>query len=266
MNENIEDNNTNNEDNYIPALTSNILDNENDDVNDHNNNILEYHNFAMVCPLCNDVVEMTDFHQHMLLFHTTTYLTMFATHFPSLSEDQIWDLMTAVNTSTITASVEDILESDSYENLLQLCDDIGYHYIGVSDDVIDTVAPQTEWKCAIQHNNQTKCPICLDDFVQDAICRTLKECGHIYCCDCIQTWFKEHKSCPICKKDVMASYTDSNQIASISISDSASSAFLLPPLEGLDLAPDPPDVPDPESDSECDEAPDDPCLSSINTT
>lgn len=257
----MDENQESSENNEIENTTS-----ENNEINDAGDNDEEYHNFAMMCPLCNDIVEMIEFHEHLLLFHTTTYLTMFATHFPGLSEDQIWEIITNANTSVISANMEDIFESNSYESLLQLCDDIGYHYIGVSENDIDIVAPYTEWKDDVETNrNQTKCPICLDDFITGNNYRKLKECGHMYCDECLSIWFKEHKTCPICKKDVMASVPQSDQMASISISES-SSGFLLPPLEGLNIAPDPPDVSEPDSDSDDAPSDDELCRSSINTT
>ena len=46
----------------------------------------------------------------------------------------------------------------------------------------------------------TCCNVCLDDYSPDDEVLKLK-CEHIYHADCISGWFKEKKSCPICRKD-----------------------------------------------------------------
>jgi len=46
----------------------------------------------------------------------------------------------------------------------------------------------------------------LDDDLQCSICRgelenptTVRDCGHVFCYGCIEEWFREHQSCPICQ-------------------------------------------------------------------
>ncbi|CAL6012873.1 Zinc_finger domain-containing protein [Hexamita inflata] len=40
------------------------------------------------------------------------------------------------------------------------------------------------------------CPICLD--VPNY--PVLLNCGHVFCCDCVHFWFKNIRSCPVCKQ------------------------------------------------------------------
>ena len=51
-------------------------------------------------------------------------------------------------------------------------------------------------------NDKKKCTICLKNYVdgEDSIALP---CTHIFHADCIKTWVKEHKTCPICKKDII---------------------------------------------------------------
>ena len=43
------------------------------------------------------------------------------------------------------------------------------------------------------------CTVCLEPIVNDSICRMLN-CYHIFHSTCIETWYCENGSCPICKK------------------------------------------------------------------
>ncbi|EDW81198.2 uncharacterized protein Dwil_GK11936 [Drosophila willistoni] len=42
------------------------------------------------------------------------------------------------------------------------------------------------------------CPICHDSYNTP----TLLECGHIFCDECVQTWFKREQTCPMCRAKV----------------------------------------------------------------
>jgi len=42
------------------------------------------------------------------------------------------------------------------------------------------------------------CPICHDAFNTPIVL----ECGHIFCDECVQTWFKREQTCPMCRAKV----------------------------------------------------------------
>jgi hypothetical protein len=45
-----------------------------------------------------------------------------------------------------------------------------------------------------------ECPICFEKPVKK--CRELN-CNHIFCYECIDKWFKNNNTCPICKKNII---------------------------------------------------------------
>lgn len=49
---------------------------------------------------------------------------------------------------------------------------------------------------------QVSCPICLThDISTQQIYRT--PCNHIFCAECMQSWIKEHTTCPICRFQII---------------------------------------------------------------
>ncbi|CAH2053726.1 unnamed protein product [Thlaspi arvense] len=47
-----------------------------------------------------------------------------------------------------------------------------------------------------------KCIVCLSDLVHGDKSRVLPSCNHWFHADCIDTWFRSHSTCPICRKRV----------------------------------------------------------------
>jgi hypothetical protein len=50
----------------------------------------------------------------------------------------------------------------------------------------------------ITKDKKTKCPICLDEIVEDI--KPYPGCGHPFHEDCIDSWTKLKDTCPICRK------------------------------------------------------------------
>lgn len=100
-------------------------------------------------------------------------------------------------------------EMDDYETLLNICDFIGPHRIGVSGSNLDKAAPlcgDGEAPAAANQRPIEKCPICLETCenlnATGIGLRAIAKCGHRFCDPCITKWLSDHTSCPICKKDV----------------------------------------------------------------
>ncbi len=54
-------------------------------------------------------------------------------------------------------------------------------------------------------NTNCDCPICLMDILEGNVCRALPDpCGHIFHMACIDQWFRQSTSCPLCKRNMKA--------------------------------------------------------------
>lgn len=47
--------------------------------------------------------------------------------------------------------------------------------------------------------HDTTCSICISDYKESEILRTMPQCRHCFHRDCIDTWLKVNGSCPICR-------------------------------------------------------------------
>jgi len=50
----------------------------------------------------------------------------------------------------------------------------------------------------IEDAKANPCPICVDDIGEGRMAITV--CGHVFCIDCIKSWFGTHNSCPACRR------------------------------------------------------------------
>lgn len=174
---------------------------------DEQDDLLDFAGVDIPCPICSEHIGITEYHSHLLDEHPIAYATMLATYLPNLSPSMMFDAMHPFYDG------EEAETENTYEELLELCENIGYHRVGVEDHLLDTVAPLGSCNKQTYHHEIT-CPICLEHILEPRHARCIATCQHTFCSECIQTWFKEHKTCPVCKKDV----TEVDQIASISSS------------------------------------------------
>ncbi|KAL3086116.1 hypothetical protein niasHS_009686 [Heterodera schachtii] len=49
------------------------------------------------------------------------------------------------------------------------------------------------------------CPVCIDPYRQGDICRQLP-CRHIFHKSCVDPWLLEHRTCPMCKSDILKAF------------------------------------------------------------
>ncbi|XP_058110988.1 RING-H2 finger protein ATL32-like [Magnolia sinica] len=52
----------------------------------------------------------------------------------------------------------------------------------------------------------TDCAVCLGEFEDGERLRSLPNCGHIFHISCIDTWFRTHSSCPLCRSNVVINF------------------------------------------------------------
>lgn len=53
-----------------------------------------------------------------------------------------------------------------------------------------------------ESNGQQMCPICRVNFEENDIIRKINHCGHMYHINCIDNWFQEHTTCPVCRHNL----------------------------------------------------------------
>lgn len=148
--------------------------------------------------MCNVRVESVDFVRHIIDEHPFLFMVWASFSTPEFHTPEY----------LLNARIDDS-DDTSYEYLMNLCDQIGYHRVGVED--VESVATYVGYdEC-----KDNKCPICIEDI---DVGRKINICGHVFCMECLDTWLKEHKTCPVCIRDV-------TQIASTSISSTSPSSM-----------------------------------------
>ena len=87
----------------------------------------------------------------------------------------------------------------TYEQLLQLEDDVGKVNKGLTNEQIDKL-PTKKYRQRIDGDNN-KCIICMEEFQEKERIKYLP-CGHLFHHDCIRQWLLKEKSCPFCKSEI----------------------------------------------------------------
>lgn len=82
--------------------------------------------------------------------------------------------------------------NNEYENLSNLEERIGKVTIGIKDLSLISEDYKLE--------KEEECIICREEFEENHIIKKL-HCNHIFCRNCINTWFKDNTKCPVCQKD-----------------------------------------------------------------
>ena len=89
-------------------------------------------------------------------------------------------------------------DSMSYEQLLQLEEEVGNVNKGLTKDKINKIPLKPFHKALFDDNNN--CIICMEGFSEGELVKQLM-CGHIFHGDCIDHWLSQQKNCPFCKAD-----------------------------------------------------------------
>jgi hypothetical protein len=163
------------------------------------------------CPVCNIELDIFEIFTHIYTNHDEFLAAWSTIAFPQLDVDNIHDIAATLQNLGINAEMNlnyanpylaapevDAFDQLSYEQLSAICDEIGYHKVGIKD--IDAVAPAiVRTKKEDASSEETKCPICLEDMYKAVYMRSINGCGHEFCGGCIEEWLHENKNCPICK-------------------------------------------------------------------
>ncbi|KAH6584585.1 hypothetical protein BASA50_009369 [Batrachochytrium salamandrivorans] len=98
---------------------------------------------------------------------------------------------------------DDELDS-TYEGLLALSEQIGSVVSkGTPAEVIVAIPTRTYSSGSPTHRNDIpRCAICLEDYCDEDVIKTLPGCGHEMHGSCVSNWLLNSKLCPICRSDI----------------------------------------------------------------
>jgi hypothetical protein len=174
------------------------------------------HVFEVPCPLCNESIHIMNIPIHISEAHPITYQFWLYTMMPSAytqfiqqnNEDENQDENNESNDtmmdyfSQLIRSIDTDTDSMSYDQLVTLCDSIGYHHVGYTNIEKEALCEPCSHDVL---ENFPMCAICLTEFSemdipsQTSITR-LKKCQHVFCEACIYQWLDTHKKCPVCNQ------------------------------------------------------------------
>ncbi|XP_054785858.1 RING-H2 finger protein ATL5-like [Prosopis cineraria] len=81
------------------------------------------------------------------------------------------------------------------------------------------------------HPHLQECAVCLSEFQEDEDGRLLPNCNHCFHTYCIDTWFRSHSNCPICRALVQPSTISPQRTeAAVSEGEFAGCSYLPPPI------------------------------------
>ncbi len=87
-----------------------------------------------------------------------------------------------------------------------------YHMRPLNMDVPETagLSPlDIERTTHIEQRAEGQCPICYDDYSGNDL-RAINQCNHAFHIECIDRWFSNHNTCPMCRANVLAPPLDPN--------------------------------------------------------
>jgi len=95
---------------------------------------------------------------------------------------------------------------NEYNFNTMLEDMIGNVEIGLTEDEIERVSILVPFNVY----GEEVCSICLDKLEESQRNARRLMCNHVYCDECIKTWWKKSKKCPCCKVDLKDTYANSD--------------------------------------------------------
>ncbi|KAF7820452.1 RING-H2 finger protein ATL70-like [Senna tora] len=72
---------------------------------------------------------------------------------------------------------------------------------GIDDETLESY-PKFSYSEVLRDSSLrslVSCSICLDDYKESDVLRKLLDCGHLYHLECIDSWLKSHRTCPLCR-------------------------------------------------------------------
>ncbi|KMZ74857.1 hypothetical protein ZOSMA_121G00310 [Zostera marina] len=77
--------------------------------------------------------------------------------------------------------------------------------VGLKEDALKTL-PEFIYNSAA--SGKLECPVCLEDFEEEDIGRSLPVCEHSFHVKCVDMWLKSNSTCPVCRSVVKIQLDD----------------------------------------------------------
>ena len=129
--------------------------------------------------------------------------------------------MTGPNGQTISANPANFAWGpDGMQNILdRLLSEAGQDQApaGLDEQTINRISTyelSTRQVNRLKDDNCADCAICMAEFQTGSLVKKLPPCGHVFHCDCIDSWLRVRKTCPICRAEVHVEAKESFSINS----------------------------------------------------
>ncbi len=167
------------------------------------------------CELCGQDISFNDYISHVnLCQHRTSILNILN---PMLNSFLFQRQMGTVinlgsnidfnfgNSNIQIMNIEDMLDSYELNNMIsELIGNVNHGVNNLEDTITNITVESMLYSNGI--DKDIKCSICLDDLCEgnqesndNKIVKTT--CNHYFHRNCITTWLREHRNCPLCQKD-----------------------------------------------------------------
>ena len=175
-----------------------LNDNDNNDNNDNDDNddnddeleLPEINNFTQNININSNDNEINySYNENQsLASNLSQYFSNYNINFINNNDDIYTNTLLSTINSAISDTIVNNLNEDEYSSLINLSEEIGDVEIGINDlDKVTEIVNITD-----------TCPICKDE--HNVMRKTI--CNHLFCQECIETWFEKNTKCPLCLKDL----------------------------------------------------------------
>ncbi|KAK8622732.1 hypothetical protein V6N13_117635 [Hibiscus sabdariffa] len=74
--------------------------------------------------------------------------------------------------------------------------------LGLRPEFLEQVSPCVSYK-NMGETTLGECVICLEGFEDDEMCRVFPVCNHVFHSDCLDSWMRNHLTCPVCRNCIV---------------------------------------------------------------
>jgi len=95
----------------------------------------------------------------------------------------------------------DTRHGETYEQLLEMVDQIGSVHRGLAPSQINRLLPTMKFSDLNSSNSITDCTICLTQYQPSDLIRALP-CKHVFHQQCADSWLSMNRTCPVCRFEI----------------------------------------------------------------